>query len=373
MPACRTASYLCYLCSSQSGTHVDWANRAQRQTDNLSSHLHTPLYTSAYYKCFIFSHSHLLALCPVTLERPGPSSLAHMHGLATPLQLKEEGVISDRARARQEWNKARAEATTSEIFKAMSRTGAGGDAYFALVALFCTADKMVVPVHCRESPVKVDFYHSPPGKTGVDADAERRRTGQGDAGETANTSRRNDIRVVVTVPSTFDIYLRDGRHSTGGGGNSGAGGGPNAMRRTSSAGSRPPPRRKSLETSMSECGGADASAAQHLVRLRAVVVEEIWALGSRWKSAARRGDVTIVAGTGNEGGSRAPSNDEAGMAALPPLGTPEQATPPLMRTARRMKVSIVPEPSPVTSMMRQFSRRVGVNARGPSPPRTLGR
>ncbi|CAN0511975.1 unnamed protein product, partial [Discosporangium mesarthrocarpum] len=64
---------------------------------------------------------------------------------------------SRRALAAEEWNKVRAVAATAEVFRAMSRTGAGGDAYFALVALFCTADKLVTPVHCQESPIMVQF------------------------------------------------------------------------------------------------------------------------------------------------------------------------------------------------------------------------
>jgi hypothetical protein len=42
------------------------------------------------------------------------------------------------AQQQQQWDQLWATAATADIFAAMSRTGAGGDAYFALHCLFCT-------------------------------------------------------------------------------------------------------------------------------------------------------------------------------------------------------------------------------------------
>ncbi|CAM9609530.1 unnamed protein product, partial [Phaeothamnion confervicola] len=95
--------------------------------------------------------------------------------------------------------RAAAAAVTAGIFQAMSRTGAGGDAYFALVSLFCTENKLVTPARCNESPIRVDFTagsaKTPAGGSSGRKSGFRKMSGPG--------------RVVVTVPSTFDIYLHD--------------------------------------------------------------------------------------------------------------------------------------------------------------------
>ncbi|CAN0463503.1 unnamed protein product, partial [Hapterophycus canaliculatus] len=212
-----------------------------------------------------------------------------------------------RVLAREEWNKARAVATTSEIFKAMSRTGAGGDAYFALVALFCTADKLVVPVHCQESPITVEFVNRPSSGSGGGGGTGGRSShwpgrawaARNGAGGGAGTGGSDDVHVLVTVPSTFDIYLRDGAATSGSGSNGlggsssssgsisnssghrrrsgggGGGGGGNTMHRKGSGGST-----LSKSSAGSGAAGTDASMALHLVRVKAVVVEEIWVVGS---------------------------------------------------------------------------------------------
>ncbi|CAN0432270.1 unnamed protein product, partial [Laminaria digitata] len=146
--------------------------------------------------------------------------------------VKPAAVVVDKARAlaSEEWNKARAVATTSEVFKAMSRTGAGGDAYFALVALFCTADKLVVPVHCQESPISVEFLNEQPARDSGKSKGRGSGSGSGGVagGKVGGGGGGDDVHVLVTVPSTFDIYLRESRPyegSKGGGGRGGGGGG----------------------------------------------------------------------------------------------------------------------------------------------------
>ncbi|CAM9685389.1 unnamed protein product, partial [Scytosiphon promiscuus] len=229
---------------------------------------------------------------------------------------------------REEWNKARAVATTSEIFKAMSRTGAGGDAYFALVALFCTADKLVVPVHCQESPITVEFVHRPSASS---------------AGAGGGLSSHWPGK------ATFDIYLRDGAAVTERGAGNGA-------------------------------AGADASMALHLVRVKAVVVEEIWddtPPTLRFLLDAARDERRASAGTdgakrlsGDRPTSGGRPGDPLSVGLPPPAPAPVLA---LTRTKRRMCVTVVPEPSAVSEMVRNFSRKIGVDVAGPQPPRVLGR
>lgn len=324
------------------------------------------------------------------------------------------GVDMARALAAEEWKKARAVAATSEVFKAMSRTGAGGDAYFALVALFCTADKLVVPVACQESPINVDFLHqqkdsksqSLGGGGGSKGSSSLRGKGSGGAPRSGE-----DVHVVVTVPSTFDIYLREsqqsGRGGRGGGGSSsGRGGGRGGGKNQRGS------------------GAADASIALHLVRVRAVVEEEIWVagstrlpasnsnvgsggggrtgLGSRNSSASgggaggasREDDVPPSmrflldqprderrpasgdlrgrrdAAEGGGGGRRSGGGDSSDSMTPPPPPPAPLLT--LTRTERRMRVTVVPEPSAVSEMMRNFSRKIGVDVPGPQPPRVFG-
>lgn len=246
-----------------------------------------------------------------------------------------EAVVVDKARAlaSEEWNKARAVATTSEVFKAMSRTGAGGDAYFALVALFCTADKLVVPVHCQESPISVDFLNEPAGDS---SKSKGRGGGSGKAGAGAGASAQarrktlggerwggDDVHVLVTVPSTFDIYLRDGRpYETGkGGGARGSGGGGGAHAGRGGGGGA---------SAVGAHAGADVSVAVHLVRVKAVVEEEIWVVGSKRPQSSRslsgsgRGSGRFGAsgasgsgsGGGGSGGSRGSPQDDKDTPAL---------------------------------------------------------
>lgn len=387
-------------------------------------------------------------------------------------------VVVDKARAlaSEEWNKARAVATTSEVFKAMSRTGAGGDAYFALVALFCTADKLVVPVHCQESPITVEFINGSSSSSSLDDSSSSSSSSGGKGWSRPNVASRTtvgakgggggrtaeDVHVVVTVPSTFDIYLRDGRAAddvkggSGGGRGSGSGGGGKNSRIGGVGGSGV--YRKGGGGGGGH-GGADASIALHLVRVKAVVEEEIWVVGSSrvpassssvssaggGKGGRTNGSLGGAAGSGaggsgggggpkksieddapptlrflmeiprdrasygggsgsksssigNLGGgggrsldSRRASSDsaahrageregggrrESGGGSSSPAGTPPPAPPaPLLtltRTERRMRVSMVPEPSAVSEMMRNFSRKMGVDMPGPQPPRVLG-
>lgn len=362
-------------------------------------------------------------------------------------------VVGDNARAlaREEWNKARAVATTSEVFKAMSRTGAGGDAYFALVALFCTADKLVVPVHCQESPITVEFLNRCKKGGGGRKSSRHSKSRAAAAGASskkgANGRTGDDVHVLVTVPSTFDIYLRDGavaasdsrhgkgssdsRHGKGSsnssthargngsvGGSVGGNGGGNKMHRKASTGS-------TLSNGHGDgAAAADASAALHLVRVKAVVEEEIWVVGSskvpasssykggggsggkgsrpssidddtpptlrflldpsrderrtslgadgRRLSKGRlssRGRSDLQAAGGGRAGGGA-GTGELSMSPPPPAPAPLLA---LTRTERRMCVTVVPEPSAVSEMVRSFSRRIGVDVPGPQPPRVLGR
>lgn len=202
-------------------------------------------------------------------------------------------VAGDNARAlaRQEWNKARAVATTSEVFKAMSRTGAGGDAYFSLVALFCTADKLVVPVNCQESPITVEFLNRPGsggrGGGGRSHRYSKARGGGKNGSKGAAAAAADDVHVLVTVPSTFDIYLRDGAVATGGAEGGGSRkstfGNGSAHARGSSGGGGKMRRKGSTSSTHSNGDGAaatDASVALHLVRVKAVVEEEIRVVGS---------------------------------------------------------------------------------------------
>lgn len=351
--------------------------------------------------------------------------------------------------ASEEWNKARAVATTSEVFKAMSRTGAGGDAYFALVALFCTADKMVVPVHCQESPITVEFRQPGPRRgshrrqSGAHRSTHRASTGSQrsleswhgsnsfhDPGSSSYGSRavragrgggggawtredEEDVRVVVTVPSTFDIYLRDGaapdadkQVGRGVGGQDGRGA---ANRRNG--------------VMNGDHGGTDASIALHLVRVKAIVEEDIRVLGSSRIEASMRGHGINAGSSPNEspGASTPPtlrfllshltykglSCENVGKdncQRMSPAGegrnghsTPAASTPTarssqqqgkrqtrgedkesaapvlaLTRTERRMRVMLVPEPNAVSEMVRQISNRIGVSVQGPEPPRVLG-
>lgn len=392
-----------------------------------------------------------------TPQQPTPSAGAESSATAVATTATEVSVDKARALASEEWNKARAVAATSEVFKAMSRTGAGGDAYFCLVALFCTADKLVVPVHCEESPVKVEFLSREStdardgrgrGKT-QDHPAVGGASSSRPAGAKKKASPRGarggeDVHVVVTVPSTFDIYLRDGATSKskgdaqnrgGGGGGGGAGGGKmqhNSPSRSSSGG-------RGGAGGGSDVG-ADASIALHLVRVKAVVEEEIWVVGSTRLPASSsgggdgsgrgggpgRGIRRGSAGTGAGGGGRGGANDDdapptlrfllshprndrrasSGSAGEGPGrrhlteqlrgrgglagaggrrdsggdGSPSTTPPPpppaplltLTRTERRMRVSVVPEPSAVSEMVRSISRKIGVDVPGPQPPRVLG-
>ncbi|CAM9886911.1 unnamed protein product [Ectocarpus fasciculatus] len=317
---------------------------------------------------------------------------------------------------------------TSEVFKAMSRTGAGGDAYFALVALFCTADKLVVPVHCQESPITVEFLNgwssaAAGGGKGARGRRSKERASFGKK-KGAEAGKGDDVHVLVTVPSTFDIYLRDagtaGEGASGGGGGSGSGSGSGGgishgsahARGNGGGGSNGKIHRKSSASSNHSNGdgaaAADASNALHLVRVKAVVEEEIWGLGRNAAGGGR---------SGGEDGSR-PAEDgtpptlrflldperydrrtSAGSGgppdALPPPATgavegggggggdggqlsmsrPPQAPAPLLaltRTERRMAVTVVPEPSAVSEMVRSFSRKIGVDVASPQPPRVLG-
>lgn len=411
-----------------------------------------------------------------------PNTYTHTHTPIHP-QTKQEGAedkeetATDKAQALalQEWNKARAVATTSEVFKAMSRTGAGGDAYFALVALFCTANKMVVPVHCQESPITVEFHQrnndddaangkrkgifgsSPKGVTsGRSKDGsphQRGVAGKGGIGMGGGGwGSEEDMNVVVTVPSTFDIYLRDGsapsvisngtnrsRNNGGRGGGGGSRGGDLRRRPTNMNGSANGGggggRRVGASSGGSggAHGGADASTAIHLVRVRAVVEEEIRIVGSTkipasssCSSSERRaaGAGTSGSTSTTRGGSqqnegvptpptlrylldhntgdwsrysytnvvdnpriRAVSSSSSGLSGKRASSAPAAdaaaarrdsaaSAGPLLtltRTERRMCVSVVPEPSAVSQMMHSFSRKIGVgDGTGPEPPRVLG-
>lgn len=352
-------------------------------------------------------------------------------------------VDNARALANQEWNRARVFAATSEVFKAMSRTGAGGDAYFALVALFCTADKLVVPVACQESPIAVEFLiedqHQQKKKGALRKGGVGSWKGSAPVGaRSSDSSNRSDLggglHVMVTVPSTFDIYLRGGQAElddsnrsssghkkgvsrSGNGSRHGSGG-------SGSVGSRTSP----------GDGATDASRSLHLVRVRAVVEEDIWVLGSENRSSAtsspalsRKGSMSdsrrggSINGSGNSGRpadddippavrflleqgreTRRSSSGSASTllrterdgaeAALPSKandhlkvrgemvagrhvagGSPFKAQRLMLtRTERRMRVSLVPEPSLVGEMVRSFSRSLGVDVSGPEPPRVLG-
>lgn len=345
-------------------------------------------------------------------------------------------IDNARTLAVEEWNKARAVATTSEVFKAMSRTGAGGDAYFALVALFCTADKMVVPVHCQESPITVEFhqpdseaeenqrkapkYYGGSGSQGSSApwgswhgpngprhtfnkarQVPRSRqggrgygngsTGSGESGSGIGKAEE-DVHVVVTVPSTFDIYLRDGavppaeRHDVGGG--------------------RRRDRRHS--NGIGDHGGVDASIALHLVRVKAIVEEDIRVVGShklvtssqgrqvRAKNRAERFNaptpptLRFLLDNSMDRARNDNSMDRMRMNSSPAstmdyegrrgLRRAASASPPrasvpmltLTRTERRMRVALVPEPNVLLELVRQVSRRMGVGVRSPDPPRIPG-
>ncbi|CAM9629835.1 unnamed protein product [Ectocarpus sp. 8 AP-2014] len=335
-------------------------------------------------------------------------------------------AVGDKARALalEEWNKARAVATTSEVFKAMSRTGAGGDAYFALVALFCTADKLVVPVHCQESPITVEFLNRSSAAAGGKGARGRRSKERLSFGKKkgAGKGKGGDVHVLVTVPSTFDIYLRDGGTAGegasgggGGGGGSGSGGishGSAHSRGNASGGGSGKIHRKSSTSSNHSNGdgaaAADASNALHLVRVKAVVEEEIWGLGRAGggRSGGDGGGSPAEDGTpptlrfllnperhnrrtsaGSGGWPDAPPAAGAGMATGEAGGggggegelsmsRPPQAPAPLLaltRTERRMAVTVVPEPSAVSEMVRSFSRKIGVDVPSPQPPRVLGR
>eukprot|EP00903_Cladosiphon_okamuranus_P006463 g6323.t1 len=370
-------------------------------------------------------------------------------------------VVGDNARAlaREEWNKTRAVATTSEVFKAMSRTGAGGDAYFALVALFCTADKLVVPVHCQESPITVEFLSrcekGGGGGWGRKSGRHSKARAAGAAKKGGKGRTGDDVHVLVTVPSTFDIYLRDGaaasenrghgKSSSASNINSGGGGGGSTHARgngsVGGSGSGKMHRKASTGSTHSNGDGAaaaDASAALHLVRVKAVVEEEIWVVGSSKVPASSSSSSSFRGGRGNDGaaGGRRPASadddtppalrflldpgrDERrtslgpdgrrlsnghlssrGRPDLPAAGggpagggaggggggvagagelsmspPPSEPTPllALTRTERRMCVTVVPEPSAVTEMVRSFSRKMGVDVPGPQPPRVLGR
>ncbi|CAM9854371.1 unnamed protein product, partial [Ectocarpus sp. 4 AP-2014] len=321
-------------------------------------------------------------------------------------------AVGDKARALalEEWNKARAVATTSEVFKAMSRTGAGGDAYFALVALFCTADKLVVPVHCQESPITVEFLNRSSAAAGGKGARGRLSFGKKKG---SGAGKGDDVHVLVTVPSTFDIYLRDGGTtgegaSGGGGGGGGGTGGGNG----SGGGSGKIHRKSSTSSNHSNGDGAaaaDASNALHLVRVKAVVEEEIWGLGkagggrsggdgggrpaedgtpptlrflldperhNRRTSAGMGGrsdaPLAAAAAAGTATGEAAAAGGEAELS----MSRPPQAPAPLLaltRTERRMAVTVVPEPSAVSEMVRNFSRKIGVDVPSPQPPRVLGR
>ncbi|CAM9615100.1 unnamed protein product [Ectocarpus sp. 12 AP-2014] len=333
-------------------------------------------------------------------------------------------AVGDKARALalEEWNKARAVATTSEVFKAMSRTGAGGDAYFALVALFCTADKLVVPVHCQESPITVEFLKRSSAAAGGKGARGRLSFGKKKG---AGKGKGDDVHVLVTVPSTFDIYLRDGgttgEGASGGGGGGGTGGisyGSAHSRGNGSGGGGGKIHRKSSTSSNHSNGdgaaAADASNALHLVRVKAVVEEEIWGLGRAGggrsggdgggrpaedgtpptlrflldperhnrrtsagiggrsdapPAAAAAAAAERVTGEAGDGGGGGGGEGELSM------GRPPQAPAPLLaltRTERRMAVTVVPEPSAVSEMVRSFSRKIGVDVPSPQPPRVLG-
>lgn len=343
-------------------------------------------------------------------------------------------TVVDNARvlANQEWNRTRVFAATSEVFKAMSRTGAGGDAYFALVALFCTADKLVVPVACQESPIAVEFL--------IEGQHQQKKKGisrKGSAGSwkgsapvgarSSDSSNRSDLggglHVMVTVPSTFDIYLRGGQTElddsnrsnsghkkgvsrSGGGSRHGSGGSGIIGRRTNPGD-----------------GATDASRSLHMVRVRAVVEEDIWVLGSENRSStssspalSRKGSMSDSKFGGNSGipaddvppavrflleHGRETRKSSAGSAstllgterdkaeaALPSKadgqlrvpggqhmrgGSPSKAQRLMLtRTERRMRVSLVPEPSVVGEIVRSFSRSLGVDVSSPEPPRVLG-
>lgn len=361
-----------------------------------------------------------------------------------------ETVVGDNARAlaREEWNKARAVATTSEVFKAMSRTGAGGDAYFALVALFCTADKLVVPVHCQESPITVEFLNRCEKEGGGGRKSSRHSKARAAAAAKKGGERRtgDDVHVLVTVPSTFDIYLRDGAaasenrghgKSSNASNNSGGGGGGGSTHARgngsvggSGGGSGGGKMHRKASTSSTHSNGdgaaaADASTALHLVRVKAVVEEEIWVVGSskvpassyyrgagggsrpasadddtpptlrflldparderrtslgpdgrrlsNGRLSSRQRPDLPTAGEGRGGGAGDGSIAGAGelsMSPSPPAPAPLLA---LTRTERRMCVTVVPEPSAVSEMVRSFSRKMGVDVPGPQPPRVLGR
>ncbi|CAM9913109.1 unnamed protein product [Pylaiella littoralis] len=340
-----------------------------------------------------------------------------------------------RALAHEEWNKARSVATTSEVFKAMSRTGAGGDAYFSLVALFCTADKLVVPVHCQESPITVEFLSRSSGGAGKSKSPRRNSKGwgSGSSSKKESTGGGGEVHILVTVPSTFDIYLRDGAApsesgGSGGGrplrGNDGGGGGGGCD------GGKKIQRKRSASSNLSNGGGdgaaaADASIALHLVRVRAVVEERIRVVGSSSSSSssssskmpaasassssfsdgstpflldpAARDERRTSLGTdgqrvsnGQHLGSRGLPEGPAAAAAAAGVGvgvgrdggagggdgepsTSVLAPLALTRTERRMCVAVVPEPSAVSEMVRNFSRKIGVDVPSPQPPRVLGR
>lgn len=318
-----------------------------------------------------------------------------------------------------EWNKARIADTTSEVFKAMSRTGAGGDAYFALVALFCTADKMVVPVHCQESPITVEFHqpHDTGNKStgffGSSSTGRSKSWGSFHGSPSDSGGSRGggaeDAHIVVTVPSTFDIYLRDGHlqspRANGSSGITSVGRGGGSARGGGRGGDFHGGRRRgagmngkgvangggglSVGGINGDHGGADASAAVHLVRVKAVVEEEIPVVRSKKTpalsvnglsgnraSSAPVGDMAAAAASGRQNvtmssqqGSdrRAEHSSQAATAAVPSPGSV------LARTQRRMRVSIVPEPSAMTQMMHSLSRKIGVgDGTGPEPPRVLG-
>lgn len=349
-------------------------------------------------------------------------------------------TVVDNARvlANQEWNRARVFAATSEVFKAMSRTGAGGDAYFALVALFCTADKLVVPVACQESPIAVEFL--------IEGQHQQKKKGisrKGSVGSwkgsapvgarSSDSSNKSDLggglHVMVTVPSTFDIYLRGGQTELDDSNRSNSGHKKGVSRsgsgsRHGSGGSGSIGRRATPGD-----GATDASRSLHLVRVRAVVEEDIWVLGSENRSStssspalSRKGSMSDskVGGSVNGGGnSGIPEGDvppavrflleqgretrrsSAGSAsallgterdgveaALPSKANGQLRVPGgqhvrggstskaqrlvLTRTERRMRVSLVPEPSVVGEIVRSFSRSLGVDVSGPEPPRVLG-
>ncbi|CAN0077023.1 unnamed protein product [Ectocarpus sp. 6 AP-2014] len=338
----------------------------------------------------------------------------------------EAPAVGDKARALalEEWNKARAVATTSEVFKAMSRTGAGGDAYFALVALFCTADKLVVPVHCQESPITVEFLNRSSAAAGGKGARGRRSKERLSFGKKkgAGKGKGDDVHVLVTVPSTFDIYLRDG--GTAGEGASGGGGGgsggishgsAHSQGNGSGGGSGKIHRKSSTSSNHSNGDGAaaaDASNALHLVRVKAVVEEEIWGLGRAgggmsggdgggsppedgtpptlrflldrerhnprtsagsggWPNApAAAAAAGAGTATGEAGGGSGGGEGELSMSRPPQAPAPLLA---LTRTERRMAVTVVPEPSAVSEMVRSFSRKIGVDVASPQPPRVLGR